>query len=130
MFIKFTQMQKEIKELLKEISKLNNTDISVIESLSKSKTNNEIAQRVKKDRTIVQRSLKKLMRLNILDRRPECCKPNGGRYFIYSLKDKENILNQISEENERKYRETAKIIKKIKRREYVQHNIKQTRNKG
>ncbi len=128
----------EVLQLLEEFFELNSTEVRILKSLNsslddnrrdKSRSNSkeitkinsnqkikradELAQDIKRDRTVVQRCLKKLMKNNIVERISECCKPTGGRYFLYKTKSIKELTELIKRENEKRYKDTMRRIKEI-----------------
>ena len=93
-----------MKEFLK-IMGLNRTDFEVFRTITdrSCRTVGRLSELLGKDRSVIQRSLNKLVEKELVERKSKCCDQKKGRYFIYCSNNKtEKVLKK----------ECEKILKK------------------
>jgi len=86
-----------IEDVLKCSYGLNKTEISILKYLIEEKEElniEEIQKKIKKDRTSIQRSVKKLFEQDMVKRR-QINLDKGGYVFIYSSKPKNELKEKI-----------------------------------
>ena len=88
-----------VEDILKCSFGLNKTELAVMKHLLEEKeefTIEEIQNRIKKDRTTIQRAVKDLFEKNLIKRRQINLK-NGGYQFVYSPKAKKELKEKVYE---------------------------------
>lgn len=86
----------DIKELLKLLYNLSGSETEVMYYLcDKEARATEIADALEKDRSTVQRYLSKLRSAGLVERRSKVEKGKKGRYYIYTVPDKEKLKQKI-----------------------------------
>jgi predicted transcriptional regulator len=86
-----------LEDILRCSFNLNKTELKILKHLLERKeelTIEEIQKKIKKDRTTIQRSVKKLHQKELIHRRQLNLK-NGGYVFIYSPKPKKELKEQV-----------------------------------
>lgn len=87
------------KDLIRCTFDLSKTELKIflyLLKIKKSIPSVNIADEIKLDRTTIQKSLKKLLEKQIVDRRQNNL-DNGGYVFLYSVKKKEELKKQMKE---------------------------------
>lgn len=87
------------KELIKCTFDLTKTELRIflfLLKLNASVPSIEISKKIGLDRTTIQKSLKKLLEKKIIDRRQNNL-DNGGYVFLYSVKQKEPLKEQMKQ---------------------------------
>ena len=95
----FTCKQIAPKDLIKCTFGLNKTELALflfITQSSKCETVQAISKTLELDRTTIQKSLKKLLEKEIIDRRQSNL-DNGGYVFLYCVKKKQEIKTRMQE---------------------------------
>lgn len=88
----------EIEELLKVLYSLSNSETEVLYYLcDNSARASEIAEELGKDRSTVQRYLSKLRATGLVERKGVVEEGKRGRYYVYSVPDKEEMKEKIRE---------------------------------
>lgn len=85
------------KDLIKCTFDLSKTELKIflfLLKIKKSIPSVDIAKEIELDRTTIQKSLKKLLEKKIVDRRQNNL-DNGGYIFLYSVKRKEELKEQM-----------------------------------
>ena len=86
----------EIKDLLKVLYNLSSSESEVLYYLCDEDARaSEIAEDLGKDRSTVQRYLSKLRTADLVNRESKVEKGKRGRYYVYSVPDKEKMKNNI-----------------------------------
>lgn len=86
----------EIKQLLKVLYNLSGSETEVMYYLCDNEARaSEIAEELGKDRSTVQRYLSKLKSAGLVEREGVTEKDKRGRYYVYSVPDKENLKEKI-----------------------------------
>lgn len=107
--IDFACKKFDIKEIIKCSLNLSRSDFSIMLKLFSYKdflSSKEISDKVSLDITTVQRTLKKLYEKGIINRK-QINLETGGYAYIYKIKSKDELKNQITEIIE-KWSETVK----------------------
>lgn len=94
------QCPEELKELFRTVYKLSDSQIELFYYLcdKEEKRVNEIAEDLGKSRSTVQRLLKSLLSVNIIKRKSQTYSSNKkGRYYLYSVVEKENLKEKLKE---------------------------------
>lgn len=88
----------EIKQLLKVLYNLSSAETEVMYYLcSNDARASEIAEELGKDRSTVQRYLSKLRTTGLVERESVVEKGKKGRYYVYSVPDKEEMKSKVRE---------------------------------
>ncbi len=86
----------EIKELLKVLYNLSGSETEVMYFLCSSEARaSEIAEELGKDRSTIQRYLSTLRTAGLVERESVVEEGKRGRYYIYSIPDKEELKEKI-----------------------------------
>ena len=86
-----------IEQILRCSFNLNKTELAVLKCLLEEKTEltiEEIQKKINKDRTTLQRSVKKLFEKELIRRR-QINLDKGGDLFVYSPKPKNNLKEEV-----------------------------------
>jgi predicted transcriptional regulator len=88
----------EIKQLLKVLYNLSGSETEVMYFLCDNEARvSEIAEELGKDRSTIQRYLSKLRSAGLIQRETVTEKGKKGRYYIYSVPDKQEMKENIQE---------------------------------
>lgn len=88
----------EIKQLLKVLYNLSSSETEVLYYLCKEEAEaSEIAEDIGKDRSTVQRYLSKLQSTGLVQRESVVEKGKRGRSYVYSVPDKDEMKEKITE---------------------------------
>ena len=88
----------EIKQLLKVLYNLSSSETEVLYYLCNEKAEaSEIAEDIGKDRSTVQRYLSKLQSTGLVQRESVVEKGKRGRSYVYSVPDKDEMKEKITE---------------------------------
>ncbi|MFB6166912.1 MAG: helix-turn-helix domain-containing protein [Candidatus Nanohaloarchaea archaeon] len=88
----------ELTELLKTLYSLSPAESEVFASLcSEEASVEELAERLGKDRSTVQRYLSSLQTAGLITRRPDTSPNRKGRKYVYYVPDKEELKVQIKQ---------------------------------
>lgn len=86
----------EIKQLLKVLYNLSSSETEVLYYLCDNEARaSDIADELGKDRSTVQRYLSKLQSTGLVERESHVEEGKRGRYYIYSVPDKEKMKNKV-----------------------------------
>ena len=86
----------EIKQLLKVLYNLSSSETEVLYFLCDTEARaSEIAEELGKDRSTVQRYLSKLRTTGLVERESKVEEGKRGRYYIYSVPDKNEMKKKI-----------------------------------
>jgi predicted transcriptional regulator len=86
----------EIKQLLKVLYNLSTSETEVMYYLCNNEARaSEIAEELGKDRSTIQRYLSKLRTTGLLERESIVEEGKRGRYYIYSVPDKEEMKQKV-----------------------------------
>jgi predicted transcriptional regulator len=86
----------EIKQLLKVLYNLSGSETEVMYYLCDNEARaSAIAEELGKDRSTVQRYLSKLRSAGLVERESATEKDKRGRYYVYSVPDKEKLKGKI-----------------------------------
>lgn len=92
------QCPTEIKELLKVLYNLSSSETEVMYYLCNNEARtSEIAKELGKDRSTVQRYLSKLQTTGLLQRESKVKDGKKGRYYIYSVPDKDKMKQEVKD---------------------------------
>lgn len=88
----------EIKKLLKVLYDLSGSETSVLYYLCENEGRaGEIAETLGKDRSTVQRYLSKLRSAGLVEREARVEEGKRGRYYVYSVPDREELKRKIKD---------------------------------
>jgi len=88
----------EIKQLLKVLYNLSSSETEVLYYLCNNEARaSDIAEELGKDRSTVQRYLSTLRTADLVERQSKVEDGKRGRYYVYSIPDKEEMKKQIQE---------------------------------
>ena len=91
----------EIKRLLKVLYNLSSSETEVMYYLCDNQARaSDIAEELGKDRSTVQRYLSKLRTTGLVQRESKVDEGKRGRYYIYSVPDKEEMKQKVKERME------------------------------
>jgi len=86
----------EIKQLLKVLYNLSSSETEVLYYLCNNEARaSDIAEELGKDRSTVQRYLSTLRTADLVERQGKVEDGKRGRYYVYSIPDKEKMKKQI-----------------------------------
>ncbi|WEL23462.1 helix-turn-helix domain-containing protein [Candidatus Nanohalovita haloferacivicina] len=86
----------EIKQLLKVLYNLSSSETEVLYYLCSNEARaSEIADELGKDRSTIQRYLSKLQSTGLLQRESMVEEGKRGRYYVYSVPDKEKLKEKV-----------------------------------
>ena len=92
---------------------VNELETQIISTLEKNpKTIQEIAQEARRDRTTIQRSLSKLLAMNLVHRRGKST--GKGRKYVYHAISREQLTHLLLEDLDRCYRKIRAQIMQLK----------------
>lgn len=88
----------EIKQLLKVLYNLSSSETEVLYYLCDNEARaSDIADELGKDRSTVQRYLSKLQSTGLVERESKVEEGKRGRYYIYSVPDKDEMKSEVKE---------------------------------
>ncbi len=105
---------QELKDLLKTLYNFSPSESQILILLCEEKDMriDEMAEKIGKDRSTVQRYISKLQATDLVKRNSFTTEKGKGRYFRYFL-DKENVKNKILDRLENWKKEKEEEIKKL-----------------
>jgi len=104
----------EIKQLLKVLYNLSSSETEVLYYLCDQDARaSKIAEDLGKDRSTVQRYLSKLRTANLVNRESKVEEGKRGRYYIYSIPDKEEMKKNIRDQMKDWEEEKLDVLEEI-----------------
>jgi predicted transcriptional regulator len=104
----------EMKELLKVLYNLSTSETEVMYYLCDNQARaSEIADELDKDRSTVQRYLSKLRTTGLVERESVVESGKKGRYYEYSVSDKEEMKDKVKNRMEEWEREKLEVLEDI-----------------
>ena len=104
----------EIKELLKVLYNLSSSETEVMYYLcNNSARASEIADELGKDRSTIQRYLSKLRATGLVTRESVVEEGKRGRYYVYSVPDKEEMQEKVKERMDKWEEEKLEVLESL-----------------
>ena len=104
----------EIKQLLKVLYSLSGSETEVMYYLCDNEARaSEIGDELGKDRSTVQRYLSKLRSAGLVEREGVTEKDKRGRYYVYSVPDKEKLKGKIKRRMDEWEEEKMDVLKEM-----------------
>ena len=104
----------EVKQLLKVLYNLSGSETQVLYFLCDEEARaSEIAESLGKDRSTVQRYISKLRSSGLVQRESRVEDGKRGRYYVYSVPDKEEMKNEIEDRLEEWCREKTEALEQL-----------------
>ncbi|WP_414838134.1 helix-turn-helix domain-containing protein [Candidatus Nanosalina sp. VS9-1] len=104
----------EIKQLLKVLYNLSSSETEVLYFLCDAEARaSEIAEKLGKDRSTVQRYLSKLRTTGLVERESKVEEGKRGRYYVYSVPDKDKMKHKIRERMDEWEDEKLQVLDEI-----------------
>ncbi len=104
----------EIKQLLKVLYSLSGSETEVMYYLCDNEARaSEIGDELGKDRSTVQRYLSKLRSAGLVEREGVTEKDKRGRYYVYSVPDKEKLKGKIKRRMDEWEDEKMDVLKEM-----------------
>ena len=108
------QCPGEMKELLKVLYNLSGSESEVMYYLCNNEARaTEIAEELGKDRSTVQRYLSKLQSTGLVQRESKVEKGKKGRYYIYRIKDKKQMKEEVKQRMKQWEKEKMEVLEDI-----------------
>lgn len=108
------QCPGEIKELLKVLYNLSGSETEVMYYLCDEEARaSEIADDLGKDRSTIQRYLSTLRTAGLVERESAVKEGKRGRYYVYSVPDKEELKSKIRERMEEWEKERLEVLEDL-----------------
>jgi len=104
----------EIKDLLKVLYNLSSSETEVLYFLCDNEARaSEIAEQLGKDRSTIQRYLSKLRTTGLLERESIVDEGKKGRYYVYTVQDKEEMKEEIKQRLNEWQEEKVKVLNEM-----------------
>jgi predicted transcriptional regulator len=108
------QCPGEIKELLKVLYNLSGSETEVMYYLCDEEARaSDIAEELGKDRSTIQRYLSTLRTAGLVKRESIVEEGKRGRYYVYSVPDKEELKSKIGERMEEWEKERLEVLEDL-----------------
>ena len=113
-YVRVMECPAEMKELLKVLYNLSSSETEVMYYLcSNDARATEIAEELGKDRSTVQRYLSKLRTAGLVKRESKVEEGKRGRYYIYSIEDREELKQKIRDRMDEWEEEKLQVIEDL-----------------
>ena len=104
----------EIKQLLKVLYNLSSSETEVLYYLCDNEARaSDIADELGKDRSTVQRYLSKLQSTGLVERESNVEEGKRGRYYIYSVPDKDEMKSEVKERMQEWEQEKMDVLDRL-----------------
>lgn len=104
----------EIKQLLKVLYNLSTSETEVMYYLCNNEARaSDIAEDLNKDRSTIQRYLSKLRTTGLVKRKSVVEEGKRGRYYVYSIPDKEEMKEKVKERMDQWEKEKLEVLDEI-----------------
>ncbi|QKQ98248.1 MarR family transcriptional regulator [Candidatus Nanohaloarchaea archaeon] len=104
----------EIKQLLKVLYNLSSSETEVLYYLCDNEARaSDIAEELGKDRSTVQRYLSKLQSTGLVERESKVEEGKRGRYYIYSVPDKDEMKSKVKERMREWEEEKIEVLEEL-----------------